>query len=305
MSRFHRPLLAGVMFGLLAAPVAAPVAAWAQAAPDTPSAAGPASAPDAAAASGAPSAATTASAELPAICTDRPTRSNAACTVEPGHVQYEADLFNGSFLRLNGTTTDTYLLTNPTLKYGVLKNVDVEANIAPYEVVRMRDADGVRTLGGVGDFYLRVKWNFFNTADGKLVVGAIPYVKAPIARAGIGDGAVEGGFVLPVNYKLTDKITLTTAPEVDDYKDAAGTGRHLNTAQLVNIGYSLPHNVTVYGELYGDWNLDPSGTIRQYTADVAAAWGLTQYLQVDAGLNFGLNRYAPGVQAYFGVSQKF
>ncbi len=300
--RLNRPLLAGVALALLAAPAAA----LAQIAPDTPppAPAGPASAPTATAAQDAAPAA--AADELAAICTDRPTRSNAACTVEPGHFQYEADIFNGSFLRLHGTTTDVYLATNPTLKYGLAKGVDVEANIAPYEVVRTHDGSGdASTLSGVGDFYLRVKWNFYNTTDGKLSVGAIPYVKAPLARAGIGDGAVEGGLIVPVNYKLTDKITLTTAPEVDDLKDAAGTGRHANTAQLVNIGYSLPHGVTVYGELYGDWNFDPSGTVRQYTADLAAAWGLTKYLQVDAGLNFGLNRYAPGVQAYFGVSQKF
>lgn len=305
VSRFSRPLFAGVAFAFLAVPVVA----QAQAAPDTPPSApanGPASAPASAAASdAAPAAASATSTELPAICTDRPTKSNAACAVETGHIQYEADIFNGSFLRLHGTTTDVYLATNPTLKYGVFRDVDIEANIAPYEVVRTSNASGSTTLGGVGDLFLRVKWNFYNTADGKLSIGAIPYVKAPIARAGIGNGEVEGGFLMPINYKLTDKITLTTVPEVDDFKDAAGTGRHLNTAQLVNVGYSLPHNVTVYGELYGDWNLDPSGTIRQYTADVAAAWGLTKYLQVDAGLNFGLNRYAPGVQAYFGVSQKF
>ena len=63
--------------------------------------------------------------------------------------------------------------------------------------------------------------------------------------------------------------------------------------------------MTVYGELYGDWNHDPVRTIRQYSADTAVAWGITKYLQVDAGLNFGLNKYTPGVQAYFGVSQKF
>ena len=299
MSRFHRPLLVGAVFALLAAPVVA----QAQVAPDTPPAtpAAPGSAAgDAAAATAA------ASTELPAICTDRPTKSNYACTVEAGHFQYESDVFNGSFQRLHGTTTDVYLATNPTFKYGVAKDLDVEANIVPYEVVHTHDKFGdSSTVEGVGDLYLRVKWNFANTADGKLSVSAIPYVKAPIARAGIGNGAVEGGLILPVNYKLTDKITLTTVPEVDDFKDSVGTGRHVNTAQLVNVGYSLPYNLTAYGELYGDWNFDPAGTIRQYTADFALAWGITKYLQVDTGVNFGLNRYAPGVQAYVGVSQKF
>lgn len=247
-----------------------------------------------------------ASTNLSAICTDRPTKSNAACTVDAGHFQYESDIFNGSFLRLNGVTTDTYLVTNPTLKYGLSKTVDVEVNVAPYEIVRTHDKFGDGdTLGGVGDVYLRLKWNAYNSADGKLSFSLLPYVKAPTARLGVGNGAMEGGLILPVNYKLTDKITLTTAPEVDAIKDSTGEGRHLNTVQLINVGYSLPHDVTVYGELWGDWNYDPVRTVRQYSADTAVAWGLTKYLQLDAGLNFGLNRYTPGVQAYFGVSQKF
>jgi hypothetical protein len=252
----------------------------------------------------APTAAT--STALSSICTDRPTNSNAACTVDEGHWQYESDLFNGSFFREGGVTTDTYLVTNPTLKYGLTKSIDLEANIVPYEVVSTHDKSGAGgTLGGPGDLYLRLKWNFYNSADGKLSIAAIPYVKAPVARMGIGDGAFEGGVIVPIDYKLTDKITLATVPEVDAFKNSVGEGRHVNTAQLINVGYSLPQNITVYGELWGDWNDDPVKEIDQYSADVAAAWGVTNYFQLDAGLNFGLNRYTPGVQAYFGVSQKF
>ncbi|MBE7218605.1 MAG: transporter [Caulobacteraceae bacterium] len=288
------------LFALALAAFVAPAAPVLAQAADPAAQGAAATAPDAAADAQA------ASADLPAICTDRPTKSNAACTVDAGHFQYESDVFNGSFLRLGGVTTDTYLVTNPTLKYGLSKTVDIEANIAPYEVVRTHDKfGGGDTLGGVGDLYLRLKWNAYTSADGKLSFALLPYIKAPTARLGVGDGAVEGGMILPVNYKLTDKITLTTAPEVDAFKDSVGDGRHLNTAQLINVGYSLPHNVTIYGELWGDWNYDPVRTVRQYSADTAVAWGLTKYLQVDAGLNFGLNRYTPGVQAYFGVSQKF
>ena len=296
-----------VLFGSALALAAAPLAARAQTvAPDTPGATPLVQAQDAQGPASAPAVPGAPSTELSAICTDRPTKSNAACTVDAGHFQYETDLFNGSFLRLGGVTTDTYLVTNPTLKYGLSKTVDVEVNIAPYEVVRTHDKFGATsTLGGVGDLYLRLKWNLYNSADSRWSFAALPYVKAPTARSAIGDAAVEGGMIFPINYKLTDKITLTTAPELDAYKDSDSTGRHFNSAQLINVGYSLPHSVTVYGELYGDWNHDPVRSVRQYSADTAVAWGITKFLQVDAGLNFGLNKYTPGVQAYFGVSQKF
>jgi hypothetical protein len=84
-------------------------------------------------------------------------------------------------------------------------------------------------------------------------------------------------------------------PELDAFKDSARDGRHINTAQLINIGYSLPNDVTLYGELWGDWNFNPLRTIQQYSADIAVAWGLTKYLQFDAGFNFGLNHSTPAV----------
>jgi hypothetical protein len=271
-----------IMLLFLGALAAAPLAARAQDAP------APGSAPD-----------------LPAICTDRPTKSNVPCTVDAGHFQLESDLFNGTFQKSGGVTTDTYLVTNPTLKYGVTKTLDLEVNIAPYEVVHTSGGGTRVDLGGIGDLYLRAKYNFLSTANGQWTASVIPYVKAPTARLGIGNGAVEGGALMPVSYKITDKLTLTSVPELDAFKNALDQGRHLNTAQLLNLAYSLPQNVTVYGEVWGDWNFDPTGTIRQASADVAAAWGMTKYLQFDAGLNFGLNRATPGVQAYVGISQKF
>ncbi len=241
-----------------------------------------------------------------AICTDRPTKSNAACVVDPGHFQYETDLINGSRLHVDGTTVDTWLATNPTFKYGIAKSVDVEVNVSPWEVVRTHDGAGdTSILRGPGDTYVRVKWNFFSGLDDKLTIAAIPYVKAPTARHGIGNGALESGIIVPVNYQLTDKLVLTTVPEFDSLKDGDGVGHHFNTAQLVNVAYSLPHDLTVYGELWGDWNVDPSGTVRQYSADVALAWAFSKTLQFDVGFNAGLNRNTPRVQGYVGVSQKF
>jgi hypothetical protein len=63
--------------------------------------------------------------------------------------------------------------------------------------------------------------------------------------------------------------------------------------------------VTLYAELWGDWNFDPSGVRRPYSADAAMSYGVTLNLQLDAGVNAGLDRYTPAAQVYIGVSQKF
>ena len=119
------------------------------------------------------------------------------------------------------------------------------------------------------------------------------------------DGGFEGGVIAPVNLKLGKLVTLTTGPEVDVLRNARDDGRHLATAQLVNIAFALPASLTLYGEVWGDWNFDPAGTVRQSSFDTALTWGVSSLLQLDIGANIGLNRSTPGVQAYVGVSQKF
>lgn len=245
------------------------------------------------------------SASLSAICTDRPSKSNYACTVEAGHFQYEADLVNGSFLHQGDQTIAIWMIVNPTLKYGVTDNVDVEANMTVLEIVRTRATAGRKdTLMGVSDLYLRVKYEFANLPN-VLQAAIIPYVKAPTARAGIGDGAVEGGWLLPVNYEPNSVLTMTVMPEADVYQNSVGSGYHLNTSQVLTLAFNLPRNLTLYTELWQGWNFDPAGTIQQRSIDFALALLPTNYLQLDAGVNVGLNRTTPQVQAYLGLSQKF
>src|SRR5262245_57378385 len=63
--------------------------------------------------------------------TDRPTKVTVPYTVDAGHFQYEADLFIYGYD--NTSTPDTqftlWTVGNPTLKLGLLNNLDFEVNI--------------------------------------------------------------------------------------------------------------------------------------------------------------------------------
>jgi hypothetical protein len=246
---------------------------------------------------------TAAMADETPICADRPTKSNNVCAVDPGAWQLEADLFNGTFQRSGGVTTDTWLITNPSLKYGVAQNWDIEANLVPYEIVRTHETAGTQTFSGIGDLYLRMKYAAI--PQGTVQIGFIPYVKLPTARDGIGNGAVEEGVSIPVNITLSDVWSLGFSPEFDALKDVARGGRHFNTSQTVVVGYALPGDLTLNAELWGDWNEDPTGAPAQYSLDFAVAKLLTKALQIDGGVNLGLNRATPDVQLYAGLAEKF
>jgi len=247
--------------------------------------------------------------QLKPLCTDRPTKSTSPCTVDAGHFQLETDLFNATFDHSGGADTTTLLYTNPTLKWGVTNTLDVELNISPFETASIRDQSTGLTAhySGVGDLYGRVKIELVGVNGGDVAFGLEPYVKAPTAPAGVGDQAVEGGLIAPISINLPANWSLVIDPEVDALKNAIGEGRHANVSGLFSFSYPVSKTLTASAELWGDVNADPSGTVRQISADLGAAWipASMPNLQWDGGVNLGLNRSTPAVQAYVGVSRRF
>jgi hypothetical protein len=240
-------------------------------------------------------------AETP-ICTDRPAKANVPCTVPAGDVQIEADLVNWSRASADGASARTLLFTNPTLKYGVLANLDVEVDWAPWEQVRTTFAGRTTTASSVGDLFLRAKWAAIG--GDAVSLSLIPYVKLPTASHDVGNGHVEGGLIAPISVSLPAKFTLALGPELDALENADRTGAHVNVVNVVDVNRSFG-KWTVYGELWNEQTFDPRGAVAQTTADAAVAYLLTSTLQLDAGANFGLDRNAPQQQYYLGVSHRF
>jgi hypothetical protein len=237
------------------------------------------------------------------ICTDRPGKGNNACTVPAGKIQLETDLINWTRDDQGGVRTDTILYTNPTLKLGLTDSADLQLNIAPYEEVRTRVGGVTDRVGGAGDLFVRFKQRL-TSSSAKTQVALFPFVKLPTARRTLGNGKVEGGLAVPVNVDLPNDFSLGISPEGDLLADDDGSGRHLNASAAVNLGKQLG-KVTIAAELWGQWNFDPAGTDRQYSADAMVTWLARKNLQFDAGANFGLNRNTPDVQLYAGVSTRF
>jgi hypothetical protein len=246
-------------------------------------------------------------AQLRSLCTDRPTKSTGPCTVDAGHWQLESDIYNITVQRADGVRTTTELFTNPTLKLGLNNWLDVELNITPYERVRVDDHGVTTTAEGAGDLFLRAKANLIGDDSGNIAVAISPYIKLPTAGHTLGDGAVEGGIIVPVQFNLPDNWQLLFDPEIDALQDAEGHNRHVNTAALVSLSKPVSRTITLSVELWTDTNFDPAATVTQYSADLGAAWipASAPNLQIDGGVNFGLNSKTPDAQAYIGISHRF
>jgi hypothetical protein len=246
--------------------------------------------------------------QLRDFSTDRPTKSDVPFTVDAGHFQYEMDVANFTHQVSGPTHTDTLLVPNPTLKVGVTNNVDLELNLAPIVGVHMFNSTAgmSTTTWGKGDTFLRTKINLWgNDGGGTGVFALIPYVKAPSAPPGIGNGAVEEGMIAPLSFSLQNGFTLLFNSELDALKNNVNDGRHANYVNLVNLSRQVIKDVTLYVEFWSDYNDDPTRRTTQYSIDTALAWLIRPNLQFDVGANFGLNTATPAIQLYAGISQRF
>jgi hypothetical protein len=246
--------------------------------------------------------------DLRDLCPDRPSKGTSPCTVDKGHLQLEADILDATLNRHGGVSDDSFVWANPTVKYGLTDNIEVAVNIPP--LVRLRshdDASGAtQRAAGIGDLTLSVKANLTGNRPGWGVALA-PFLKAPIAHAPIGNGAWEGGVLLPIAGGVGGGWSLDLTPEVDVVEDGAGGGHHAVAAASLGLSHGLGAGVSGTVEVWSQADFDPVGTTRQYSFDLALAWipNRRPNLQLDGGVNLGLNRETPDVEAYVGVTRRF
>jgi hypothetical protein len=238
------------------------------------------------------------------ICTDRPTKANAICTVPVGKWQLESSAASWSRTEAEGVTTKVTTLGSTVVKFGLSDRSDIQVGITP--LVRVEsEAAGVTTRhSGFGDLTVRYKHRL--TADNAQVqVGLIPFVKLPTADGDIGNGKVEGGLAVPISIATGSPVTVVLGPELDMLADADGDGHHAALVNLVNLSGPIGDGVTLYGELWTMTNFDPADTVTLASADAALSWLVKDQLQLDIGANFGLTRNTADIELYAGASVRF
>lgn len=247
--------------------------------------------------------------QMRSFSTDRPTKSDSPYTVDCGHVQYEADAANWTYDRYNAaqTTLSNILIGDPVLKAGITNDADLEFALAPITLDQSHNrATGTKATNfGFGDIFTRVKYNLFGNDGGDYALAVVPYVKAPTASHNIGNGHWEGGGYVPFLVALPSDWTMNITSEMDFLENAALNGTHTNYSNLINFSHPLfDPAVTGYVEFWSDVDNDIN-TPPQYTGDLAVSWLVKDNLQLDCGVNLGLNKAANDIQTYVGISQRF
>ena len=240
---------------------------------------------------------------------DRPTKGYSVRTIDAGHFELETDLVSYAYSKYQGITSRSFEVVDPTLKVGVTDWADLELQLNGLQFSRSyasQAAANVTSGEGFGDVYLRAKMNLFGNDSGPAGLALIPYVKLPSSVPIISNGAIEAGLIAPLALRLAQDYLVTLMTELDGLKNADDRRRYANFVNLVGVSHPLPaiDGANVTFELYSAAGTDRA-TPAVYTFDVGANFRLDQHTILDVGLNLGLNRAAPALQIYSGMSVRF
>ena len=240
-------------------------------------------------------------------CPTRPGLGTTPCTIAPGHVSVETALADWTLDDQPDQRTDTVLIGDTLVRVGLSDSIEAQFGWTPFGTVRTRDKTSGRvdTAGRVGDVTLGLKANLLNPDGSKVSIAVQPFVTVPVGRAPVGAGDWGAGVVVPVTFDLSDTVNLATTSEVDAAVDGDGHGRHLAYSEVLGLGVKLTRTLTGTVEAQVLRDDDPASGTTQALASASLAWMATDALQFDIGAVAGLNRDAPDVELYLGISRRF
>ena len=243
------------------------------------------------------------------LCPERPGRGAPPCILDAGHIQYEAGLTDWTIDQSHGSRTDTLLIADSLVRFGVTDDTEAQIGWTPYGHVRTREPGGaVDRGGGTGDITFAVRHSLRNPDGKDLSIAIEPFATLPTGGHAIGATSWSAGVIVPLSVELLGHLQFAASPEIDAAADEERKGRHLAYAMAASLTAPIGKSgVNASVELWGQRDNDPSDHTTQFSADFSAAWQPKQLanLQLDVGTNIGLNRSTLDLEFYSGIAIRF
>ena len=244
------------------------------------------------------------------MSTDRPDKTESPYTVDAGHFQIEMDVFTYSYDRYNSERRDvsaeSLSIAPVNLKAGLFNNVDLQLVLETYTSVRIhdRDAGTVEKQRGLGDVTPRLKFNLWGNDGGPTAFAVMPYVKLPTNQDRLGNNSVEGGVIFPLAVALPHDFGLGVMTQFDFIRDEDDGGHHPEFVNSITLSHDLGGELGGYVEFFSVVSAE-SNSPWVGTVDVGFTYGLTEDIQLDAGVNIGATRSAEDWNPFLGISWRF
>ena len=245
------------------------------------------------------------------MSTDRPDMTESPFTVDAGRVQVETNLFGYARSHADdaGAVTQAYEFATTNIRVGLTSSTEINFVWTPYGKARTRQP-GIAPLtdSGAGGFDIRGKVNLWGNDtfehDGS-ALALLPFVTLPTDRDnGISPEFVEGGLIVPLAIALPYGFGLGINGGVVWIKDDDISGYHREYLATAAVSYEWTDKIGTYYEIAATFN---TGELRDEAVILATGitYAVTDNLQLDAGINFGVTDAADRFNPFVGVSQRF
>lgn len=244
------------------------------------------------------------------LSTDRPDKTESAYTVDAGHFQIESDLlsYSSDHNTADGADTqvDAWSVAAVNVKAGLLNWMDLQLVLDTYNHVTTDDrvAGQKVTQSGLGDFTTRVKMNVWGNDGGKTALALMPFVKFPTNQDNLGNDDVEGGVIIPLAVELPAGWGMGLMTEFDFVRNSADDGYTTEFINSITFAHDIIGNLGGYVEFFSLFSAE-GGSDWIGTVDLGLTYGLTDDIQLDAGVNIGVTEAAEDINPFLGLSWRF
>ena len=244
------------------------------------------------------------------MSTDRPDKTESPYTVDAGHYQVEMDILSYAYDRYNGlpanVSVESVAIAPMNLKVGLCNYADLQVVIETYNSVRVRNRSSreVNEQRGFGDIIPRLKMNLWGNDGGPTAFGLMPYVKLPTNQDDLGNNSVEGGLIAPLAVSLPYDFGLGLMTQVDAVRDEDGDGYHPEFVNSITVSRDIIGDLAGFVEFFSSVSTE-EGSEWVGTVDLGLTYGLTEDIQLDAGVYLGVTRSADDVNPFLGLSWRF
>jgi len=237
---------------------------------------------------------------------DRPDKTESPYTVDAGHFQIEMDYATFTQDDSAGVRVKTWNVAPINFKVGLFNQADLQLIYDNYLNVRTEDqtAQTTATQSGFGDLTARLKINLWGDDGGKTAFGLLPFIKFPVNTGHTGNSLVEGGLILPLAVKLPAGWDMGLEAGASDLGNGNDNGRHAEFFNSATFGHDIIGKLGGYAEFFSNVSTE-RGAGWVGTVDVGLTYDVTDNVQVDTGVNFGVSPAADDEEFFAGLTVRF
>ncbi len=230
------------------------------------------------------------------VFASRPLTTDDAGTVQKGEFQVETGF---DFARQDHREAE--ISPSLTVSYGLLEKMDVWIGS---EYLFVRHEEGENEENGLGDTALRLKYRFFDEADGMPAFAVSGMLKVPTASEskGLGSGKTDFSINTILTKNLGERLVLhlNLGYTFIGEKHCSNELNYSLAAQFILTDrWALVGEVVAMNHLNGRHGDDPlSGLVGTY-------YLITDKIIWDAGIGIGMSRAAPNFQFTTGFTLLF